>query len=235
MTAIPGLFSASASSTLTPSFTTISVGASPAATGDIRLRQAGTINQLDTTDKTVFLGAAGAQTFGALDSALVTYQGQATHVRNADDTNYLHLYNASTQRAVIRTGIFVLTDGDEVGGGQRAVYFALARTGVSTMAFSATVTTPSIVHDQNGTTTGVAFAITAQVGASAFASGDLQIGGGAAAGGGGASAAGFVDFRNQAVATSATAYAGGAAIPATCGYLPVKIAGTIRKLVVVQT
>lgn len=60
--------------------------------------------------------------------------------------------------------------------------------------------------------------------------GDLTLGGGT-----GTSTNGAVNFVNQAVATTATAFAGGAAIPATCGYLPVKIAGVLRKLVIVQT
>lgn len=60
--------------------------------------------------------------------------------------------------------------------------------------------------------------------------GDLTIGGGT-----GTTTSGAVNFVNQTLAATANTVAGGAAIPALCKYLPVKIGGALFKLVVVNT
>ncbi len=232
-TAVVGTMSVAQAATFT---TTIAVGASPAATGDIRMRIAGTINQLDTTDKTVLLLAAGAQTFGATNSATVTYQGQSTYLRNADNSNYLYLYNASTNRIVMSTGSFQISDGDQVAGAPSAIVITPLRAGASSILFSAGVTSATIGYAQNASTTGNILTLSGQVGASTFASGDLQIGGGAAAGGGGASAAGFVDFRNQALSNTATTIGTGQLLTGLLAqFVPIKIAGTAMKMVVLAT
>ncbi len=122
-------------------------------------------------------------------------------------------------------------------GGATGLTVSASGAAAGTVTWAAVATSVAYTQAANTTTTGVNTTITAQAGASTFASGDLKIGGGVAAGGGGASAAGYVDFTNQAVALTGTAYVGGAAIAtiATFGFLPVKIAGTAVKLVVVQT
>ncbi len=120
--------------------------------------------------------------------------------------------------------------------GSEAFRITPASAGTTSLQFAATVTVPQILHAQNASTTGVAMSIVAQVGASTFASGDLQLGGGAAAGGGGASAAGHVDFINQTLSGTGSSIIGGQSLAAILvNGLPVKIGGSLYKVVVMAT
>lgn len=111
-----------------------------------------------------------------------------------------------------------------------AFYFLPVWNGASSMSFGVSCTSCTITQVAAGNVTAKNMTITAQAAVGgASVGGDLQLGGGTG------NTAGFVDFRNQTVATSATAYAGGAAVPVTLGFLPVKVGGTTLKLLVAQT